>query len=61
MDAVPETIRTYGAGKDPYRSLCWQFTAEFGYRFVGTCEAWAGACAEKLEELYPAACEEERP
>jgi len=51
MGAAPETIRTYGAGKDPYRSLCWQFTADFGGRFLRVCEEWAGECAEKLEAM----------
>lgn len=51
MEAVPETIRTYGAGKGPYRSLCWQFTADFGSRFIRTCGEWAGECAQKLEAL----------
>lgn len=51
MEAVPGTIRTYGDGKDPYRSLCWQFTADFGARFASLCADWAGECAERLEEL----------
>lgn len=51
METVPETIRTYGAGKDPYRSLCWQFTADFGSRFIRICREWAEECARKLEEL----------
>lgn len=51
MEAVPGTIQTYGAGKEPYRALCWQFTAEFGYRFIWVCADWAGECAEKLEAL----------
>lgn len=51
METVPGTIRTYGAGKDPYRSLCWQFTADFGSRFIHTCEEWAGECLKKLEAL----------
>lgn len=51
MLEVPETIERYGEGRDPYRSLCWQFTADFGRRFIHTCAEWAGACAEKLEAL----------
>ena len=58
MDAVPGTIRTYGAGKDPYRSLCWQFTADFGARFMALCTQWAGECAEKLEALCASGGEE---
>jgi len=51
MDLVPESIKNYGANKEAYQTIYWQFTADFGYSFIKTCIAWAERCIGKLEAI----------
>lgn len=51
MGSVPESIASYGSHLEAYQKIYWQFTADFGYRFIKTCIEWAGECAAKLEEI----------
>ena len=49
MSSVPRSIEYYGANKEDYQTIYWQFTADFGYSFIHTCIEWAERCIEKLE------------
>ena len=51
MDSVPKSIEYYGANKEDYQTIYWQFTADFGYSFIRTCIEWAERCIEKLEVI----------
>lgn len=51
MDSIPESIASYGSGKEAYQTLYWQFTADFGHRLIETFIAWAGQCIERLEAI----------
>ncbi len=51
MSTIPDSIESYGADTDTYQTLFWQFTADYGDRFIKTCIEWADQCIEKLEEL----------
>ncbi len=51
MESVPMSIENYGANKEDYQILFWEFTADFGYCFIKTCIAWAERCIARLEEL----------
>lgn len=49
MSSVPRSVEYYGANKEDYQTIYWQFTADFGYSFIHTCIEWAERCIEKLE------------
>lgn len=51
MDSIPKSIENYGASKESYQTIYWQFTADFGYSFIKTCIDWAESCIEKLEAI----------
>lgn len=51
MGAAPESIESYGSNKAAYQTMYWQFTVDFGYRFIKTCIDWAGQCIQKLEAI----------
>lgn len=51
MAATPESIKHYGSNKELYQTMHWQFTVDFGYRFIKTCVEWAEQCIEKLESI----------
>lgn len=50
MDSVPESIERYGANKNAYQTLYWQFTADFGFRFIKLCIEWADDCIKRLKD-----------
>ena len=49
MGGVSGDIAEYGQGVSPSAAAYWQFTADFGYRYVKMCIEWAESCIEKLE------------
>lgn len=51
MGGTPKAIQHYGADKDSYQTMYWEFTADFGYSFIRTCIDWAQRCIEQLENL----------
>jgi len=51
MESVPGSIEHYGTDKESYQTIYWQFTADFGYRFIETCIGWADCCIRKLESM----------
>lgn len=51
MGSVPESIENYGSNKELYQIMYWQFTVDFGYRFIKTCVEWAEQCIERLESI----------
>lgn len=51
MSEIPSSINLYGANKEPYQSLYWKMTADFGYSFIKTCIDWAESCIRTLEDL----------
>ncbi len=51
MEAIPESIDSYGSDKEAYQTMYWQFTADFGRRLIETFIAWAGQCIETLEAI----------
>lgn len=51
MGAAPETIEHYGSNKEMYQIMHWQFTVDFGYRFIQNCIEWAEHCIQKLETI----------
>lgn len=51
MDSIPKSIENYGANKESYQTIYWQFTADFGYSFIKTCIDWAESCIKKLEAI----------
>lgn len=59
MGAAPETIAHYGANKEMYQIIYWQFTVDFGYCFIQTCIEWANRCIRKLEVIDAQTAKEE--
>lgn len=51
MRTIPGNIESYGEDMDTYQTLFWQFTADYGYRFIKNCMEWAEQCMERLEDL----------
>lgn len=51
MGSIPESIESYGSGKEAYQTLYWQFTADFGRRLIETFIEWAGQCIDRLEAI----------
>lgn len=51
MNTIPGSIEQYRKEVPAYASLYWQFTAEFGYRYIQMCIQWAECCIKRLEEL----------
>lgn len=51
MGAAPKTIEHYGANKEMYQIMYWQFTVDFGYRFIKNCIEWAEHCISQLETI----------
>lgn len=51
MESIPTSIEDYGANKENYQKIFWEFTADFGYCFIRTCIDWAGRCIARLEGL----------
>lgn len=51
MASTPESIKKYGSSKELYQTIYWQFTVDFGYRFIKTCIEWAGQCIKALENI----------
>ena len=51
MGATPENIEHYGANKEMYQIMYWQFTVDFGYCFIQTCIEWAKRCIQQLETI----------
>lgn len=51
MRAAPESIEKYGADMDPYQTVCWEFTVDFGCGYIKNCIEWAQRCIRKLEDI----------
>lgn len=51
MGAAPKAIEHYGANKEMYQIMYWQFTVDFGYRFIKNCIEWAEHCIQQLEAV----------
>lgn len=51
MSGIPQNIEKYGAYLGSYKSLYWQFTADFGRSYMAMCVEWAESCIKRLEEL----------
>lgn len=51
MQSIPQSIVNYGESVEPYQTLYWQFTAEFGDSYMKMCIEWAKHCIRKLEEI----------
>ncbi len=50
MSGIPQNIDNYGKDMDSYQVLYWQFTADFGLRYIKLCIDWANECIKILEE-----------
>jgi len=51
MENIPKSIADYSETVEPYQALYWQFTADFGSRYIEMCIEWAERSIEKLEDL----------
>lgn len=59
MGSTSENIEHYGSNKEMYQIMYWQFTVDFGYRFIQTCIEWADCCIQKLEAIDTQTAKEE--
>lgn len=51
MEIIPNAIAEYSKAVPLSAAAYWQFTADFGYRYVEMCIEWAESCIEKLEGM----------
>lgn len=51
MQHIPQSIEHYGALVDPYQTIYWQFTADFGDSYMKMCMDWAERCIDTLESI----------
>lgn len=51
MKDIPKSIKNYSEMVEPYQTIYWQFTADFGNSYMQMCIDWADRAIKKLEEL----------
>ncbi len=51
MQAIPADMEAYGRDMEPYPTLYWGMTADFGSRYIQMALDWAQACIDQLEAL----------
>lgn len=57
MEQIPDQIETHSSETSSHAALYWQFTADFGYRYIKMCMEWAENCTERLSGLYEHTCD----